>query len=141
MESQVANEAVATLGDGALVLDKEETRSALEAYRNGEAWMRAGGTVRLSRHEAGILAERYGNEAAREMGLPEEAARRLVTIFESELYSAFERAHENLGGAPVEEEVEGAARRILESSRGFLDPRQQASLEEYLKHFGGPRDR
>ena len=140
-ESAVAEEADHALGEGATTLDEEETRAALEKYRSGEAWMRAGETVRLSRYEAGVLAQRYGDEAAQEIGLGVEATRKLVELFERELNLAFERTHAQKSGDSVQisAEVEEAGERILESSKGFLDAEQRAILEGYMKRFAGPR--
>ena len=140
-KSQVAEEARGTLGEGARLLDEEETRSVLDSYRKGEAWMRAGETLRLSRFEAGVLAKRHGDEAAQEIGLGDEGTRTLVELFESELNRAFERAHAGQGIDAVPGEFEAAAQRILESSQAFLDSGQQGKLEEYLKRFAsaGPR--
>ena len=142
-EERVAEAAEDALGEGAHTLDEEGTRAALEALRKGEAWMRAGETLRLSRHEAGVLAKRYGEEAAQEIDLDEAATRKLVELFERELNVAFERTHARRdgGGARIEAEVAEAGNRILDSSQSFLDAEQRAVLEGYLGRFTGPRGR
>jgi hypothetical protein len=140
-EERVAEAAEDTLGEGAYTLDESGTRAALEAMRKGEAWMRAGETLRLSRHEAGVLAQRHGEEAALEIDLDQVATRKLVELFERELNVAFERTHAGRdgGGARIEAEVASAAQRVIEASRAFLDARQRAALEEYLGRFIAPR--
>lgn len=138
---QVGEEAAGTLGEGARLLDGNEVREVLESYRKGEKWMRAGETLQLSRFEAGVLAKRYGNEAAAEIGLDEEGTRKLVALFEQELSRAFDRTHAGQGIEAVPAEFEAAAERILESSGGFLASEQHAALAEYLKRFENTRTR
>lgn len=140
-KGQVAEAAAGSLGEGARLLDEEETREVLDSYRKGEAWMRAGETLRLSRFEVGVLAKRYGNEAAQEIGLDENRTSKLVELFERELSRAFERAHAGQGIEAVPGEFEAAAKQILESSREFLDPKQQESLGQYVKRFERDRGR
>lgn len=137
----VRERAVDTLGEGARPLDDDDVRDVLDSYRKGETWMRAGETLQLSRFEAGVLAKRYGNEAAAEIGLDEEGTRKLVALFEQELNRAFDRTHAGQGIESVPEEFEAAAKRILDSSGGFLAPEQQTSLAEYLKRFENTRAR
>ena len=137
--TEVARSARETLGEGAFVLDADDTRAALATYRTGEAWMRAGETLRLSRYEAGALAKRYGNEAAEMMHLGGDATRRLVELFERELNVAFDHTHASQGSASIAAEVEAAADRIRSGSRQFLDAQQQATLDTYLARFAGPR--
>jgi len=138
---QVGAEAASTLGEGARLLDGDEVRGVLDSYRKGETWMRAGETLKLSRFEAGVLAKRYGNEAAAKIGLGEEATRKLVALFEQELNRAFDRTHAGQGIEAVPAEFEAAAKRILESSAGFLSSEQQATLADYLKRFENTRTR
>ena len=132
---RVAEEAGETLGGGARLLDEEETRDVVASYREGEAWMRAGETLQLSKFEAGVLAKRYGGEAAQELGLGEDETRRLIELFEGEFNRAFERTHAGQGIEDVPAEFEAAAKRILDSSGGFLDSEQRAALAEYLNRF------
>lgn len=138
-ESVVENAALDALGEGAQVLSENEEQAALDAYRQGEAWMRQGETTRLSRYEAGVLAERYGKEAAEEMGLGEDGTSKLVALFEAEFVRAFDRVHEGTRSASLQSEFQSAAQRILDSSGDSLTPEQQAQLEEYLKKRCGPR--
>jgi hypothetical protein len=137
--AQVATAAAETLGQGAFALDPEETRAALDAYRRGEAWMRAGETLRLSRYEAAALAKRHGHEAAEQMLLGDAATLKLVELFERELNAAFDNTHASPGSASITAEVGAAADRIREASRAFLDAEQQATLDTYLARFAGPR--
>lgn len=141
--SLVAKEAEAALGDGASILDAEETSAALRDFREGEAWMRAGETLRLSQHEAQVLGKRCAEEAAREMGLDEATTHRLVDLFTSELNAAFERTHAAKSGdrSQIQAECGEAAKRILKTSESFLTAEQRTVLEEYLKRFSGPRSR
>jgi len=134
-------QAVGTLGEGARLLDGDEVREVLDSYSKGETWMRAGETLQLSRFEAGVLAKRYGTEAAAEIALDEEGARKLVALFEQELIRAFDRTHAGQGIEAVPAEFEAAAKRILESSAGFLAEEQRAVLAEYLKRFENTRTR
>ena len=134
-KGHVEAEASSALGEGARLLDGDEVREVLDSYRKGEKWMRAGETLTLSRFEAGVLAKRYGNEVAADLGLDEEATRKLVTLFEQELNRAFDRTHAGQGIEAVPAEFAAAAKRILESSAGFLDPQQQSALADYLKRF------
>lgn len=140
-KDQVEEQAVDTLGEGARPLDGNEVREVLDSYRKGETWMRGGETLQLSRFEAGVLAKRYGNEAAAEIVLDEEGTRKLVALFEQELTRAFDRTHAGQGIEAVPAEFEAAAKRVLESSAGFLAPEQRAALAEYLKRFENGRTR
>jgi hypothetical protein len=137
----VGEKAAATLGDGARVLEAQEARDALAAYRAGETWMRAGETLRLSKFEAGVLAERHGGEAAQELGLDAGDTQRLIALFQGELERAFERTHARGGIAAVPEEFEAAAERLLEASAEFLDADQRTSLTGYLERFWEARTR
>ena len=132
---RVAEEAIDTLGEGARTLEEDEVRVVLDSYRKGEAWMRAGETLQLSRFEAGVLAKRYGSEAAAELGLEEGGTKKLVAVFEQEFLRAFESTHAGRGIEAVPKEFEAAAKRILESSASFLTPEQRAALAAYLKRF------
>jgi hypothetical protein len=136
---RVARDSARALGQGATVLDAEGTRAAVDAFRAGEAWMRAGETLRLSHHEAQALASRYGTEAASALDLDAETTRQLIELFERELERAFERTHANRGDSSVTDELEAAGRRILEGSRRFLDERRQQTLEGFLENFARPR--
>jgi hypothetical protein len=140
-ESAVVARAEETLGDDAQLLDDAATRDILDSYHKGEAWMRSGETLRLSRFEAGVLAKRYGNEAAHEIGLDEAHATKLVDVIEAELTRAFERAHAERGLESVPDEFDAASERILERSREFLDAEQQARLAEYVDRFKNRRGR
>lgn len=137
-ESAVATAALATLGDDTTLLSDEEERTAFNAYRGGEAWMRAGETLRLSHHEAGVLAERYGTEIGAELDLNEQQTGKLVKLFESELTRAFERVHRGGEGSSLMAQIAQAADRIVESSRAFLDAKQVVGLEEILEQFSSP---
>jgi len=131
----VGERASVTLGDGARLLDDEEVHDVLNSYRKGETWMRAGETLQLSRFEAGVLAKRYGDEAAAEIGLDEERTKKLVVLFEQELTRAFEHTHAGEGIEDLPAEFESAAKRILDLSAGFLNSEQQAGLASYLRRF------
>ena len=132
---KVGTSAADALGEGASVLEAQETRAAVTAFRGGESWMRSGETVRLSRHEASVLAERHGKEAAAELGLDDVARNKLIACIERELTAAFERVHQGSGASALAPELSKAADRILEASRSFLDAEQQKGLEELLAQF------
>jgi len=133
-EARVAGEASSLLGDGAARLDRGREAEQVDAYRRGEPWMRAGETLRLSRAEARIIAEREGARAAREAGLDADASRRMVAVLEDELAAAFERVERRDG--PVERglgtELPLARERALARCREFLTPEQVARLEAAL---------
>lgn len=138
---QVEAQALETLGEGARSLDDGKVREVLDSYRKGETWMRAGETLQLSRFEAGVLAKRYGNEAAVETGLDEAGAGKLVALFEQEFIRAFERTHAGQGIEAVPQEFESASKRILEASASSMTPGQHAALAKYLKRFEESRAR
>lgn len=140
-KDQVEEQAVRTLGEGARRLDDDEAREVLDSYRKGETWMRAGETLQLSRFEAGVLAKRYANEAAAEIGLDKGGAEKLVALFEQEFIRAFERTHAGQGIEAVPAEFEAASKRILEASASSMTPAQHAALAEYLKRFVDKRTR
>lgn len=140
-KSRVAEAAAGTLGEDARLFDETETSEVLDSYRKGEAWMRAGETLRLSRFEAGVLAKRYGTEAAQEIGLDDQKTNKVIGLFEQELSRAFERVHAGQGIEAVPAEFEAAAKRILELSAGFLGSEQQKALAEYLRRFENARTR
>ncbi len=133
--SHVGADAQDALGEDASLLDAEATHAAIDAYRDGEAWMRAGETLRLSRYEAEVLAERFGAEAGSEIGLAAEATRKLVLLFERELNAAFESTHAAAGGAGLSGRIEEAIGRVFAASAEFLDAAQRDALAEYLERF------
>jgi hypothetical protein len=140
-KDHVEEQAVGTLGEGARPLDEDEVREVLDSYRKGETWMRAGETLQLSRFEAGVLAKRYGSEAAAEIGLDEGGTGKLIALFEQEFIRAFERTHAGQGIEAVPAEFEAASKRILEASASPMTPEQRAALADYLKRFVDRRTR
>ena len=138
---QVEAQALETLGEGARSLDDGEVRDVLNSYRKGETWMRAGETLQLSRFEAGVLAKRFGGEAAAEIGLDDEGTTKLVALFEQEFIRAFERTHAGQGIESVPQEFESASKRILDASASSMTPDQHAALAQYLKRFEESRMR
>jgi hypothetical protein len=139
--SKIAEEAASTLGEGAIVLDADATRDAVADLSHGEAWMRAGETLQLSRHEAHVLARRHGEEAARAIGLSEDATKKLVALFEAELDRAFERTHAAGSGARVQDEISAAVERTVDAARAFLSADEQRALEEQVREFNASRGR
>jgi hypothetical protein len=133
--NQVEAQALQTLGEGARSLDDREVSEVLDSYRKGETWMRAGETLQLSRFEAGVLAKRYGGEAAAEVGLDDKGTTKLVALFEQEFIRAFERTHAGTGIGAVPQEFESASKRILDASASSMTPDQHAALAQYLKRF------
>ena len=136
-EEDVEEQASVTLGEGARLLDGDEVREVLSSYRKGETWMRAGETLQLSRFEAGVLAKRFGEEAASELGLEDEQTKKLVALFEKELNRAFERMHAGQGLEDLPVQFESAAKRILDEGARFLSSEQQDGLSGYLARLAG----
>ena len=139
--SRVADEAASALGEGAEVLGENDTEAAVADLRRGESWMRAGETLQLSRHEAHVLARRHGEEAARAIGLSDDATRKLVALLESELDRAFERTHAAGSGARVQDEISAAVARTVDAARGFLSADEQLALEQQVREFNASRGR
>ena len=136
----VASSADEALGGGSRRLDPEaESRAATSFFRGTETWMRAGETLKLSRTEASVLAQRYGTEAADSAGLDEQQARKLIGIMESEVAAAFERIHAQGQGLPANfGAIFGdALTSTLEKSRTFLSPDQLQRVEEYCESKAG----
>ncbi len=134
-EEHVGGQATITLGEGVRLLDGDQVREVLNSYRKGETWMRAGETLQLSRFEAGVLAQRYGGEAAAEIGLDVMGTRKLVALFEQEFIRAFERTHAGQGIDDVPQEFGSASKRILDASASSMTPDQHAALAQYLERF------
>jgi hypothetical protein len=119
-ESAVARAAQAALGE-ASVLRNDAESAVLASRRRGDLWVTADETIRLSREEASILAKRFGEEAALELGLSPEKTRRLVEVVEREVAAAFERVHgrgDALAALDAEHDV--ISERVLEACRAFL---------------------
>jgi hypothetical protein len=136
----VVAQANAALGGGARRLGPRAEARASQSYLRGEeTWMRGGETLKLSRAEARILAERYGLEAAREAELDEQQTERLVGVMESEIAAAFERIHAQGEGLPANfgPIVDDAIRRTLERSRPFSSAAQLERLEDYCARAFG----
>jgi hypothetical protein len=101
--------------------------------------MRAGETLKLSRTEARVLAERYGQEAAESAGLDEARTQKLIGIMESEVAAAFERIHAEGQGLPSNfRAIFGdALTSTLEKSRDFLTPDQLQKVKDYCESNSG----
>jgi hypothetical protein len=130
----VASDVAAALSGARHVDDYRTVQQVLASYRAGEPWMRAGETLRLSRHEAAVLGEQHGGRAAAEAHLDETATRRLVAAFTREFEQAFERIHAG-EDVSLAGELNAASKRILVSSESFLSPQQRAVLAEYLANY------
>lgn len=132
----VASRADEALGGGSRRLDPEAERQATDSFLRGtETWMRAGETLKLSRTEARILAERYGREAAASAGLDEQQTQNLTGIMEAEVAAVFERIHADGQGLPSNfGAIFGdALTSTLEKSRAFLTPEQLQKVREYCE--------
>jgi hypothetical protein len=140
-KSRVETEVESALGEGAHVLDERATREVLESYRKGEAWMRSGETLKLSRFEAGVLAKKHGTAAAAELGLDDATTQKLVALIEGELDRAFERAHAEGGIDALGGEIAAAGERIVEASGAFLDAEQRKALSAYIERMHAARGR
>ena len=136
----VASRADEALGGGSRRLDPEAEVQATNSFLRGtETWMRAGETLKLSRKEARVLAERYGNEAADSAGLDEQQTQKLIGIMESEVAAAFERIHADNQGLPANfGAIFGdALTSTLEKSRTFLTSEQVQRVKEYCESKSG----
>ena len=132
-ESEVGRSALDALGGGAEILDEPSESELLASRRRGDLWVTSSETIRLSREEAGVLAARFGEEAALEIGLTPEKTRRLVETIEKEIAAAFERTH----GRPdalkrFREEQPVISARVLEASRSFLTDAEHAALSDFV---------
>ena len=136
----VVSRADEALAGGTRRLDPEAEAQAISSFlRETETWMRAGETLQLSRTEARVLAERYGQEAADSAGLDEQQAQKLIGIMETEVAAAFERIHADGQGLPSNfGAIFGAAlTSTLEKSRAFLTPDQVQKVKEYCESKSG----
>lgn len=131
-EAGVARKALEALGADAVVLDREAESDALASRRRGELWVGADETIQLSREEARVLASRFGEEAARELGLTPEKTRKLAEVIEREVAAAFARVHgrgdalEALSG-----EQEAISERVVEACRAFLTDAELKALSDF----------
>lgn len=132
-EGDVAREARSELGGDVDVLDREAEDALLASRRRGDTWVTSDETIRLSREEAGILAARFGEESAREIGLSVGKTRDLVEVLEKEVAAAFERFH-GRGDALMlfRDEQPAISARVLEASRSFLTEAELASLRAFV---------
>jgi hypothetical protein len=112
---------------------KEE--ELVESYLSGATWLRSGDTKELSREEAHILAQRHGQQAATFLGLDETKTKQMLRILDEETVAAFDRVHAAGGGLGPEShrEFEIGTQRTIQRCKAFLDAREIAGLEEYLK--------
>lgn len=136
----VVRHADAKLGGGARRLDAGRERTIAAGHVAGTStWMRAGETLKLSRTEAGILARKHGEAAAREAGLPPEQTGRLIGVIERETFAAFERIHAEAEGLPADYGAvfRTVLRAAIESSRAFLTPEQCEAVERALERSAG----
>jgi hypothetical protein len=119
-EVSVARVARTALG-GASVLPRDAEAAALASRSSGDLWVTAAESIRLSIEEARVLAVRFGEEAALELGLTAEKTRRLVALVEREVAAAFERFHGR--GDALEAfmaEQEAISERVLADCSSFL---------------------
>jgi len=131
---QVFARADEILEGGTQRLDPRSEAEAIADYRQGAAWMRAGETLRLSRHEAGVLARNLGVEAAREAGLDGEETQRFIAVVEQSIAAAFERIHAAGQGLPSSfGERAIVLEDVLEKCRDFLSEEKRARLEAALR--------
>ncbi|MFN0008627.1 MAG: hypothetical protein ACKVXR_12050 [Planctomycetota bacterium] len=139
-EAAVAREAQAALGE-ASVLEREAESALLASRRRGDLWVTAEETIQLSREEARVLAGRFGEEAALELGLSPGKTRRLVEVVEREVAAAFERVH-GRGDALEALSGENAAifGRVLEACRAFLTDAELQDLRAFSVSRVGETD-
>jgi len=131
-EAGVARSAQDALGSDAEVLDHETESELLASRRRGELWVTSAETIQLSREEAGILAARFGEEAAEEIGLAPEKTRKLVDVLEKEVAAAFERFHGRSDALKsFSREQAAISERVLEASRSFLTDAELEALRSF----------
>jgi len=138
-EAAIADQSAQVLGDRA-VADDDEERAALEGLRRGETWMRSGETLRLSREESHILAERLGGQIAQQLDLTPQQRERLIAVFQRELFGAFARIHRSgdRTDATLEAQMRRGGARIVEACREFLSAGQVEGLRSSLA--GSPQE-
>jgi hypothetical protein len=131
----IVPEARTVLGGDVRRLEPGAELAAVASYRRGDAWMRSGETVELSRTEARVLAQRHGQEAARAIGLDAQQTGRLIAVIEGEVAAAFERIHAAGRGLPADQGAifAGVAEGTLAKSRAFLTAEQMQRLGTYCE--------
>jgi hypothetical protein len=89
----VVGRAAEILGEGAVRLGPAAEADRIASFRRGDSWMRAGETIRQSRHEAGVLGARFAKGSAERAKLGDAQMKRLETLLTEEIMAQFERMH------------------------------------------------
>ena len=79
---------------------------SLSSFRRGDPWLSSKETLRMSRHEAGVLGKRFADHAGARAGLGESQRQRLEAHLTEEIYAKFERNHESGQGIGATSERE-----------------------------------
>ncbi len=87
----VAASAIAYLGSRAGRAAPPAEAASVASFRAGDPWMRAGETLKLSKHEASVLGKHY-TALVRDL-LDAEGQSRLASLLADEIYAVFERVH------------------------------------------------
>ena len=127
--------AIPILGEGAARLDRAGEADRVASFRRGDPWMRSAETVRLSRHEAGVLGASLSKGAAAKAGLNDDQAKRVRSILTEEIGVLFERMHAS-GTRPNEvkhEDLAALERRLRTRFGEFLTGAQVDATIEHLK--------
>jgi hypothetical protein len=127
--------ASAVLGEGALRLESAAEAEKLASWRRGDSWMRSGETIRLSRHEAGVLGARYAKGAAGPANLTGDQTTRLEKVLTDEIAGLFERMHASgtKPGQVSKELLHPLETRIRTRGREFATGPQTDAIFEALK--------
>jgi len=135
----VVARATPILGKGARRLDAAAEAEQLASFRRGDPWMRSGETIRLSRHEAGVLGARLARDASGRAGLDESQAKRLAAVIKEEINAYFERMHAS-GTNPEEvkkEDLGPVEQRLRTRCLTFASSAQTDAINEVLKSVVG----
>ncbi len=131
----VVSRAAPILGEGARRLDAATEAERVASFRKGEPWMNTEETIRLSRHEADVLAERHARDASKRAGLNEDQGRKLEAALNEEINALFGRIHAS-GTEPRDtkkEDLKSAERRLRARCLTFASAAQVDAIVEVLK--------
>ncbi len=130
---EVAPAVAAVLGENAHRVKGGMLRASTAEMVDVDRWLDSAETVELSRAEARHLAGDFVRDIAGDLSFDEATSRRLAPILESELASAFERAHAAGGGVHrLWEQFPEARRRFEERLAGVLSEDDRARVTGWL---------
>lgn len=138
----VVRSAAEILGESASRLDPKSEAERIASFRRGDSWMREGETIKLSRHEAGVLGARFAKGAAERAKLSPDQTKRLEAVLTEEIFAQFERMHAS-GKGPgdaMTEQLQGLEARFRARCREFATAAQVDAIIEELKSALGLGD-